>query len=125
MIALNVNKGILPIPMLFFVVIVSTNQCPKRKKQAGPEWYRLEVINSNGSSVPGRFAKPSQRSEDRACKENSVSDNQLRHGSFYSCSCLLKTQLIIFYTCEPLIMHDLPRTYVWRMQKDLGEICFR
>ena len=54
-------------------MIVSAKQCPKHKKQKGPEWYRLEVINSTGAPVIGKFVKPKQISEDRACEKNSVS----------------------------------------------------
>ena len=59
--------------VFFSIVIVSAKQCPKGKKQPGPEWYMVEVINSTGFPVKGKFVKPSQRSEDRACEKNSVS----------------------------------------------------
>ena len=77
--------------ILLSVVIVSAKQCPRDKKQPGPEWYKLEVVNSTGFPVKGKFIKPSQRSEDRACEKNSVS--QGLHGSFIQLLyfCLLYT----------------------------------
>ncbi|XP_065883541.1 uncharacterized protein [Dysidea avara] len=85
-------------------VIVTTRRCPLKNKQQGPEWFRVEATNTGGNPI-GRFVKPSQRSEDRACENNT---------------------LIIFNTCEPLVMHDLPRKYLWRPKNDVidGEICF-
>lgn len=100
---INITKSYYQ-PKKAVTVIVSAKKCPKDKKQQGPEWYKLEVVNSTGAPVIGKFVKPLQISEDRACESNS---------------------LIIFRTCEPLIMHDLPRKHVWRIKEDVGEICFR
>jgi len=43
-----------------------------KSKQPGPQWFRVEATNVAGNPI-GKFVKPSQRSEDRACEDNSVS----------------------------------------------------
>ena len=58
--------------MICFLVLVTTKRCIVKSKQPGPEWFRVEATNAAGNPI-GKFVKPSQRSEDRACEDNSVS----------------------------------------------------